>query len=1154
MSFNDSRSGGSKPSKRTRENELSLANEPQTKKRLRRSNEENEFDGDLTNTQLSIQNLVNSTQRSVDGLGDLTLDNMEGIHAAGQVMGIELENFMCHKNLRVEFKEYNCIYIVGPNGSGKSAIFAGLNIGLGGKGRNNDRGNNLSSYIKEGETFAKIRVSLKNIGDNRHPDYDEKIVVERTIRQGGTSTYALKSYKAHAHHGNVVSTSKKDLDSLLKRFSIELENPLCWLSQDRARQFLQQMKPEKLYEIFMITSQLQATAASHTLTDENYEQLKTILEENLERQKERLKAYNEMKERADAAETVVKLKKTISNTNWLLCWAPLVDIEKSLGETQHRIDQQNAKKEEIEMRIAGRKDEEEKLRQVMREMHSKSSELEKNYSEASQISRNAESTKANIKADLSAAVSKCQGIKKTIDEINYEIAESEKTLAGVLGTADRDLVGEKAELMRTINEHEQKLQNDQDQKEMVVRRKEAIEAERKDRYKAAQEISNKIYHCENDERRLERERVEAEQIAKNSLNRFGSGTANIIQLLEQKARMFKKKPIGPIGLFVKVRDNKWTNAVEYNLRNVLRGYICDNAEDRKKLEQLISEMKIPMPNISVVRYSEQKVDTRRYEPDPKFLTVCRMLKIDNPTVFNFLIDKANMENTLLIENDNEARKLMNSNHPPENVKVTVTLTCSDVHPKTADRPYRYYAGRGYEAKLLGEQTRSNEFFNQKIADIRRAKVDLEHEYKERLALLEDSKKRSIEIDEEIRQIDTRIYNRQKKIEKIRGELADLNKIATRETLITNIRNTKAEMEERKKNSIKESEKWEAEIKVLQERYSQQEEKIEEAMNKVQIIRNRTKEHNEQKKKVRAELESFDNDTEKLRSQVRSHNLTLEKLLKRKQELEDDKRKANAIVERRHEFQKPDDVDDPPDFTDFLPKQQLERTISKTETELKRAEKLTGGEHVTKEDLANAKEMLDKAVDDVTHIRKASAKANRAFNERKRLYQIVMDELPKRLQRKFCEFMAMRNYVGDLKVDNAQKRIDITVETHRDAHKNVLDRGSEDDEDFDEEVSRVHNNKKRKKVIQDLKGLSGGERSYTTACFVMALWLCVDSPFRCLDEFDVFMDMVNRRIIMELLTELARKNRHIQFFFFTPQSISEIHYEDVEIFELKKSVT
>ena len=66
---------------------------------------------------------------------------------------------------------------------------------------------------------------------------------------------------------------------------------------------------------------------------------------------------------------------------------------------------------------------------------------------------------------------------------------------------------------------------------------------------------------------------------------------------------------------------------------------------------------------------------------------------------------------------------------------------------------------------------------------------------------------------------------------------------------------------------------------------------------------------------------------------------------------------------------------------------------------------------------------------------------------------------------------------------------------------------------------------------------------------MALWSCVESPFRCLDEFDVFMDMVNRRIIMELLSDLARKHRHIQFFFFTPQGISELQANDVEVFTM-----
>ena len=40
--------------------------------------------------------------------------------------------------------------------------------------------------------------------------------------------------------------------------------------------------------------------------------------------------------------------------------------------------------------------------------------------------------------------------------------------------------------------------------------------------------------------------------------------------------------------------------------------------------------------------------------------------------------------------------------------------------------------------------------------------------------------------------------------------------------------------------------------------------------------------------------------------------------------------------------------------------------------------------------------------------------------------------------------------------------------------------------------------------KNMKTLSGGERSYTTVCFIMSLWASIDAPFRCLDEFDVFM--------------------------------------------------
>jgi len=81
-------------------------------------------------------------------------------------------------------------------------------------------------------------------------------------------------------------------------------------------------------------------------------------------------------------------------------------------------------------------------------------------------------------------------------------------------------------------------------------------------------------------------------------------------------------------------------------------------------------------------------------------------------------------------------------------------------------------------------------------------------------------------------------------------------------------------------------------------------------------------------------------------------------------------------------------------------------------------------------------------------------------------------------------------------------------------------------------------------------LSGGERSYATACFILSLWELMDSPFRCLDEFDVYMDLVNRRMCMDMMLQAAEKKRDCQFVFLSPLNMSQLQITDNPNIDLK----
>jgi hypothetical protein len=199
-------------------------------KRARRNHEEeNNKENDSSSHQL--------TSPIRDLYSDRNMNPQGKPPEAGVIQRIYVENFMCHRKLTVDLCR-NVNFISGQNGSGKSAILAAIQICLGAGARRTHRARNLKELVRKDSSCAcaKVRVTLLNRGVDgyKHEIYGDTITVERTIAVRG----GYNGYKLLDANGKEQSRAKKDLDDMLDKLNIQVENPVAILDQEEAKKFL----------------------------------------------------------------------------------------------------------------------------------------------------------------------------------------------------------------------------------------------------------------------------------------------------------------------------------------------------------------------------------------------------------------------------------------------------------------------------------------------------------------------------------------------------------------------------------------------------------------------------------------------------------------------------------------------------------------------------------------------------------------------------------------------------------------------------------------------------------------------------------------------------------------------------------------------------
>ncbi|KAA8645522.1 DNA repair protein SMC6 [Aspergillus tanneri] len=142
--------------------------------------------------------------------------------------------------------------------------------------------------------------------------------------------------------------------------------------------------------------------------------------------------------------------------------------------------------------------------------------------------------------------------------------------------------------------------------------------------------------------------------------------------------------------------------------------------------------------------------------------------------------------------------------------------------------------------------------------------------------------------------------------------------------------------------------------------------------------------------------------------------------------------------------------------------------------------------------------------------------------RQKRWKLFRSHISSRAKAQFTYLLSERSFRGRLLTDHEGKLLDLQVEP--DITKDSTGRGA--------------------------KTLSGGEKSFSQVCLLLALWEAMGSPIRCLDEFDVYMDHINRKMAIDMLMLAARRSIGRQFILITPGSRAEITLApDVRVKEL-----
>ena len=610
--------------------------------------------------------------------------------------------------------------------------------------------------------------------------------------------------------------------------------------------------------------------------------------------------------------------------------------------------------------------------------------------------------------------------------------------------------------------------------------------------KQYENIRTQVEGCNKQIRQLESSKADA-------LSAYGPSMSQLIKRLEDlhKRGRFQEMPRGPLGRYIEVTDQKYKSAVENILDTSLLSFCVHSDKDRILLSQTLKQFpELVRTSIITGAFTHQVYDVRngmaRISPDTGRVLM-DVIKVSDPVVMNCLIDQRHIESIVLVENTEVAIEMTQDveNVPQNLLRVVLLRPFSEYYPAPNYRSYAMtqkpvrYIQTSLKEVLEGMKTQKN-VHETKLKSIAVVIKQFEGNANEKNQNVQDKKRQIDELQQKERNYDLELeelkaveYPPENEIEFLRTELEVLQK---RQML-------------------------------FERKLTESEEKLKEEQAMCEKKDNSLKQSREEARKARDKMTSIQREIESTQQQL----IEMDKDVKLKSNQVNDL-KVTEVDALNHVTTEQLQVDG-------LKKKaagqrvEVKRTAEIIQKSIISIEQRIRSIEACKENIQDVGALLESKIHQVEKLTKTRNVLDQVLKtleiiRTSRFYYVkkLRQHMSIRCKHKFHVLMGLRDYSAEVEIDHKEKTLSLKVIPRDSAVANA---------------------------VSGTKSLSGGERSYSTVAFLIALWSCVDHPFYFLDEYDVFSDEHNRHMMTQLLFNEANKKLEKQYGFLTPQDFSNI---------------